>query len=58
LYHKILEPPPIAEQPEEKPSMLDNLRGLTQRIRLPFRRRQTEPSPDLSLTEKMEELTD
>ena len=44
LYNKILEPPPEIKLPEEKPSLMDSLRGLTQRIRNPFRRREKEPA--------------
>jgi predicted PurR-regulated permease PerM len=40
LYDKILEPPVVEEPPEEKPSLLDKIRGYFGRIRLPFRRRQ------------------
>jgi predicted PurR-regulated permease PerM len=42
LYDKILEPPPEVEPPEQKPSMMETLKGLTKRIRLPFRRGEPE----------------
>jgi predicted PurR-regulated permease PerM len=35
LYDKILEPPPVLETPEDKPGLLDSLRGMVSRIRLP-----------------------
>jgi len=44
LYNKILEPPPEIKPPEEKPSLMSSLRGLTRRIRNPFRRREKEPA--------------
>jgi predicted PurR-regulated permease PerM len=47
LYNKILEPPPVIEVEEEKPSMRDTFRGLTQRIRSPFQRRKEKASPEL-----------
>jgi predicted PurR-regulated permease PerM len=39
LYNKILEPPPEAAPPEEKPSFLDRVRNLTGKIKLPWRRK-------------------
>lgn len=44
LYNKILEPPPEIKPPEEKPSLMSSLRGLTSRIRNPFRRREKAPA--------------
>jgi predicted PurR-regulated permease PerM len=45
LYNKILESPPVTEPPEEKPSIMDTLKGFAQRIRLPFRQHNQEPAP-------------
>ena len=41
LYDKILEPPEVEDPPEEKPSLMDTVRGWAGRIRLPIR--PTEP---------------
>jgi predicted PurR-regulated permease PerM len=41
LYNKIMEAPPTPEPPEEKPSIMQMVRGYTRRIRLPsFNRKQ------------------
>jgi predicted PurR-regulated permease PerM len=55
LYNKILEPPPKAESPEVKPSIMDTLKGFTGRFRLPFRRGEKVPSPDQPPASKIKE---
>jgi predicted PurR-regulated permease PerM len=52
LYNKILEAPPEAHQPEENPSIMDTLKGITKRFRLPSLRSQKKPLPDQSTTGK------
>jgi predicted PurR-regulated permease PerM len=56
LYNKILEPPPVIESPEEKPSMMDTFRGFTRRFWPPSRRREQKPLPDQSPAGKTEDL--
>jgi hypothetical protein len=50
LYDKILEPPPVQVPPEDKPGLLDTLRGIVSRIRLPSVKRAkpgaAQPAPD------------
>jgi predicted PurR-regulated permease PerM len=50
LYNKILEPPPVHVPPEDKPGLLDTLRGIVSRIRLPSVKRAkpgaAQPAPD------------
>jgi len=43
LYDKILEPPPEPEIIEEKPSLMETIRGYTARLPRPHLRRKTEP---------------
>lgn len=57
LYNKILEPPPATEPPETKPSLMDTFRGLRQRIRLPFGRRDQSPEPAPSTNNKTEPIS-
>jgi predicted PurR-regulated permease PerM len=45
LYDKILEPPPEPEPPEEKPTMLETLRGFVRRLPRPRLRRAEQPDP-------------
>lgn len=47
LYDKILEPPEMPTPPEEKPSLLERIRGRVTQLSLPFRRRtQNPPAPE------------
>jgi predicted PurR-regulated permease PerM len=50
LYDKILEPPLVEKPPEDKPDLLESLRGMIARIRLPSFRR-TKSKNDLPATE-------
>jgi predicted PurR-regulated permease PerM len=43
LYDKILEPPEVEKPPEEKPSLLDSLRGRVRGVKLPFGLRVGQP---------------
>jgi predicted PurR-regulated permease PerM len=43
LYNKILEPPEVETPPEEKPSLLDLLRGRVRGLKLPFGLRAGQP---------------
>ncbi len=52
LYDKILEPPPVVQPPDEKPSLVDSLKGLTKRFRLPIRRREQKSALDQVPTSK------
>jgi predicted PurR-regulated permease PerM len=58
LYNKILEPPPEIKPPEEKLSLMSSLRGLTRRIRNPFRRREKEPAALQSPASTIEPATE
>jgi len=53
LYDKILEPPPEPEIEEDKPSLMESLRGLAARMPRPQWRRGDNPDPAIALADSV-----